>query len=204
MNSRAKMENFESEIQKFLDSELLSLRTKLINKFLHLHTSQHSLPDISCFTKSNLCHKSYSDLFKVTINGDSGIRTRAEMEEIHKNWKGHFLLNIHRRRLVIQHDGKPQKIQLGGKKGIPWAHENILIVGMSKPGRAFGHNNFPSLSHYTKTLTSYVSKLNRKISPKNNKVIKRTLVEPELSDTGWGYYLDLGYEYLVIQAVKKT
>ena len=151
-----------------------------------------------------------ADFHVVVTNGEPDTVTEEEAERMRRQWPGTFLLDLPRRELWVKSGKRRKKIGLG-RGGLHWGIEKLLILGMSKPGRPFGHRTFEERFETdigvssARGMSRYVCILRRAIGDVGGKTIylHTVAVDRSVSSSGQGYVFDPRWDYLVIEGHQK-
>ena len=141
--------------------------------------------------------------YKITDNGHTKYYTEKEVEQLLNSTSAHLILDVPRMRL--------RYVKMGGKdadkplwKDINWSICKVLQIGLPKPGHYFGNitiKRFFGIKEYKpRTLSRHMVVLTRLIQGRQTKgpyVWRKSGIYDE-SDTGYAYFFDEKFHYIVV------
>jgi len=175
----------------------------------HAATARQLLQELqSCLGELNgdALDLSLPDCYLVIENGKQRPATEEQVRALRDNWRGEFLLDVPAREFRIRATAGRKTLPLG-PGGLHRGLEQVLLLGMSKPGRAFGDVRLQEVFGVAagiagpETLSHYVHALRKKIGDKawKSKYIVTVAVDGSVSQSGHGYAFNPRWRYLVIR-----
>jgi hypothetical protein len=142
----------------------------------------------------------------VIEKGHTRPATDDDVDKLRSQWDGQFLLDEPARELRVKTGKKAMRLRLG-PGGLHRGLEKVLLLGMSKPGRAFGEVRFQQVfgrsGGITKpqTLSRYIHTLRKQFrdAARESKYIDTLRVDGSVSQSGYGYAFNPRWSYLVIR-----
>ena len=173
---------------------------------------KNAVSDLSDYIQENRMYNgaelSPKGPYQVIYNGQTRYRTEEDVENLRNSSDAHLILDVPHMKLGYVKKGKKVERKIVWES-INWTMHRVLIVGLSKPGDYFGNltvKRYFRISNLTaRTLARYVSEVTKLIQDggTNGPYLWHAKGIYDESDTGYAYYFDEQFDYVVVKKNEK-